>query len=179
MKFVKTDGVSLIEVLVTTLILGIGLLGVAAMQVTSVNSSQEGYYRSQATEIAESVASRMRTTRMSIYDGITTFADVIEDYAGEPYDCSAVKSCIGSDCNDEELVNFDKWQLCQVASRDLPGGEIYVRNVSGLRSRVAVSWDVAQARQDTGQRTILNNQCSSVGVPDNQGKDCVVLEIIP
>ena len=64
----KVNGVSLMEVLVTTLVLGIGLLGVAALQITSLNSNQEGYFRSQATEIAESLASKMRTARMSIYD---------------------------------------------------------------------------------------------------------------
>ncbi|MEE4245597.1 MAG: type IV pilus modification protein PilV [Kangiellaceae bacterium] len=174
----KQAGISLIEILVTALILGVGLLGVAAMQVTSINSNQEGYFRSQATDIAENVANRMRTARLATYDGNTTLLDVINAYQGAPYACDAAPaSCMAANCNAAQLIAYDRWETCDLAQTELPEGEIYVQNVSGIRTRVAVAWTPIAARADLGQNQILNVQCQTVGVPNN--KDCVILEVIP
>lgn len=56
-------GATLIEVLIAVLILAIGLLGVAGMQVTSVQSNHSAYYRTQATILASDLADRMRANR--------------------------------------------------------------------------------------------------------------------
>ncbi|KGE04139.1 Type IV fimbrial biogenesis protein PilV [Pseudohaliea rubra DSM 19751] len=53
-------GVTLIEVLVTLLILAIGLLGLAGLQLTTVNGQFEAYQRSQALLLAEEMAGRLR-----------------------------------------------------------------------------------------------------------------------
>lgn len=60
MKFYKQSGVSLIEVLVTMVILAIGLLGIAGMQVMSVKNTQVAAQRSIATQQAYDMAERMR-----------------------------------------------------------------------------------------------------------------------
>jgi len=56
----KQVGVSLIEVLVTLVILSIGLLGIAGMQVMSVKNTQVAAQRSIATQQAYDIAERMR-----------------------------------------------------------------------------------------------------------------------
>lgn len=56
----KQHGVSLIEVLVTLVILSIGLLGIAGMQVTSVKNTQVAAQRSIATQQAYDIAERIR-----------------------------------------------------------------------------------------------------------------------
>jgi len=160
------------------LVLGIGLLGVAALQVTSINSSQEGLFRSQATEIAESVAARMRAAKLAIYDGNTTLTQVITAYAGAPYACAnPPASCITGTCSAAELVAFDIYETCNMAQTELPEGEVYVSVVSGIRSRVAVAWTPSAARADVGQVEVVNLECANMNVPD--GKDCVILEVIP
>jgi len=57
----KTTGFTLIEVLVAVVVLAGGLLGLAALQVTSLSSNQTAYNRSQATQLAYDIADRMRT----------------------------------------------------------------------------------------------------------------------
>lgn len=57
------QGASLIEVLVAIVILSIGLLGLAGLQVTSVQSNYSAYYRSQATLLAYDLGDRMRANR--------------------------------------------------------------------------------------------------------------------
>lgn len=59
-------GVTMIEILVTLLVLGIGLLGVAALQGVSLRTGQVSYLRTQATNIAYSVADHARAHRSII-----------------------------------------------------------------------------------------------------------------
>ncbi len=178
-RLVNQRGISLMEVLITALILGVGLLGTAALQVTSLNSNQSGYFRSQATSIAEDVASRMRAAKMSLYDNSTlTIADVLLEYSAAPYSCNAGTSCITGTCSISELADYDQSELCNRAAAELPDGAVYVVNTSGIRAQVAVAWTPVSARSDLGQTTqIVNESCADVQVPN--GMDCVILEVIP
>lgn len=177
---IRVKGISLIEVLVTALILGVGLLGVAALQVTSINSSQEGYFRSQATEIGENLASKLRAAKLATYDDNNTqIGTVINAYVGAPYACPApVTSCVTQSCSPNELAQFDRWEVCNEAATELPDGEVYVANVAGTHVRIAVAWTPTAARADTGQiGGIVNAQCASLNIP--AGRDCVILEVVP
>jgi len=56
----STRGFSLIEALVSLVVLSIGLLGVAGLQLTSLRSNQGAALRSQATFLAYDIIDRMR-----------------------------------------------------------------------------------------------------------------------
>ena len=53
-------GLTMIEVLVTLVILSVGLLGMAAMQVTGIRGTNNAGYRTQASLLANDIAERMR-----------------------------------------------------------------------------------------------------------------------
>ena len=57
------EGATLIEVLIAIVVLSIGLLGLAGLQVTSVQCNHSAYQRSQATLLAYDLADRMRANR--------------------------------------------------------------------------------------------------------------------
>jgi type IV pilus assembly protein PilV len=61
----KSNGFSLIEVLVAMVILAIGLLGLAALQASSLKNNQTAYYRGLATQLSYDIADRMRANRSS------------------------------------------------------------------------------------------------------------------
>ncbi len=61
--FRKEAGATLIEVLIAMVVLAIGLLGLAGLQATSIQSNHSAYYRSQATLLANDLADRMRANR--------------------------------------------------------------------------------------------------------------------
>ena len=61
--YVRQCGFSLIEVLVTLVILAIGLLGVAGMQARLQQSEMEAYQRSQALLLLDDMASRLAANR--------------------------------------------------------------------------------------------------------------------
>jgi len=57
---VRARGFSLIEVLVAVVVLSIGLLGLAALQVSGLRVGQSSFYRAQAAQFATDMADRMR-----------------------------------------------------------------------------------------------------------------------
>ena len=56
----SSRGFSLLEVLITILVLSIGLLGLAAMHAFSLKANQSANFRTQATALANMIAERMR-----------------------------------------------------------------------------------------------------------------------
>lgn len=62
-------GTTLIETLVALLVLSIGLLGVAGMQMTSLQSNRGAHLRSQAQVLSYDIADRMRANRTSALAG--------------------------------------------------------------------------------------------------------------
>lgn len=62
-------GMTLIEVLVTLVLISVGLLGVAALQLTSLRSNQEAYVRSQASALAGDILDRMRANQNGVRAG--------------------------------------------------------------------------------------------------------------
>ena len=65
----RADGFTLIESLVALLVLSIGLLGVAAMQLSSLQANNGAFQRTQATFLAQDIADRMRANRKAALDG--------------------------------------------------------------------------------------------------------------
>jgi type IV pilus assembly protein PilV len=62
-------GMTLIEVLVTLVLISVGLLGVAALQLTSLKNNQESYVRSQAAVLAADILDRMRSNQTGFNAG--------------------------------------------------------------------------------------------------------------
>lgn len=56
----RNRGVSLIEVMISVLVMGIGMLGIAAMQATALRNSQSALERSQAVIQSYSILDAMR-----------------------------------------------------------------------------------------------------------------------
>ncbi|PTN38085.1 type IV pilus modification protein PilV [Desulfonatronum sp. SC1] len=68
-------GFSLLEVLVGLLILAIGLLGLAALQVRSLQHNNDAYFRSQATLMSYDIIDRMRANRPNASQYVIDFGE--------------------------------------------------------------------------------------------------------
>lgn len=60
MALTRSSGFSLIEVLISIVILSVGLLGAAGLMGTSLRNTNSAYFRSQATVLADDMLDRMR-----------------------------------------------------------------------------------------------------------------------
>ena len=109
----QSRGFSLVEVLVALLVLSIGLLGLAALQTTSLQYNTGSYFRTQATFLAYDIIDRMRANSTAIANS-----------DGNGYDqptSSAVSisvNCDTSSCTSAELATYDvrKWYDRAVAT---------------------------------------------------------------
>lgn len=61
-------GFTLIEILISVVVLAIGLLGMAALQMNGLRNNQSAYFRAQATQLAYDMADRMRTNIVEARD---------------------------------------------------------------------------------------------------------------
>ncbi|MDJ0806800.1 MAG: type IV pilus modification protein PilV [Gammaproteobacteria bacterium] len=59
-SMVKNRGFSLLEILVSVVVLAIGLLGIAGLQAVGLKSNQSAYMRTQAASQITSILDRMR-----------------------------------------------------------------------------------------------------------------------
>ncbi len=91
----RQRGFTLIEVLITLLIIAIGLLGLAGLQMTSLQSQLEAYQRAQAVMLAEEMANRIRSNAPAARAGAYT--------AGSSYG-TAAQAC---DPNTQTTAAYD------------------------------------------------------------------------
>lgn len=75
----RKSGVGMIEVLVAVIVMSIGFLAVAQMQIRGMRNNQSTYLRSQAAMMLKDMTDRMRSNRVGVkgssYDSLTTTND--------------------------------------------------------------------------------------------------------
>ncbi len=124
-------GVSLIEVLVSLLIVAVGTLGVAKLQMNNLRDSQYSHYRSQATALAQDLFSRMRGN-----------ATVLNDYLVNFNIASTPKDCYQNLCTETEIALWDLYEWRQSLQQNMPTGSDAVLNhvVVDNYYEVTLSW---------------------------------------
>jgi len=94
----KQHGFSLIEILISVLVFGVGILGLGGLQIASLKGSNDAHYRTTASVLAMDLADRMRSNLNAVNAGLY----------GETISCSTVsRLCRSSACSIEELTIFD------------------------------------------------------------------------
>lgn len=104
----------MVEVLVALVVLAIGLLGIAALYLNSLQSGRTAIYRTEAVNLAADLADRIRMNRTAQAAYGTLYADTE----------TPVASCATTGgCTDGELASTDlaAWKA-DIAQR-LPGGQ--------------------------------------------------------
>lgn len=84
----RQHGVTLVEVLVTVIVLSIGLLGIAAFQSKAQVGSIEAYQRAQAVVLLQDMSARLSGNRAHAADYVTD--DPLGTGDASPADCSTV-----------------------------------------------------------------------------------------
>ncbi|MBL8201317.1 MAG: type IV pilus modification protein PilV [Chromatiales bacterium] len=67
-------GTTLIEVLITVILVSVGLLGLAGLQLTSVQNTNSAAERFEATTLARDILERMRANRQQALNGLYDLA---------------------------------------------------------------------------------------------------------
>ena len=126
----KMIGVSMIEVLVTLVILSIGLLGMAGLQLSSIRGTNSSNYRTQASLLANDIIERMRANPGAMNNNAFIAIDSADlncaaapaPYCGEHYDSGATVAA--ATCNTTQMASYDfnVWFCGVVSSADRQDG---------------------------------------------------------
>lgn len=149
-------GATLIEVLITVLVLSVGLLGLGATQMLSLkngNNAQQAYY---ATMVAYDIAERMRANPVGVSAGNYNAADVDQDRTEQS--CAAV-------CTSAQLANMDLYEWGQLLSETLPAGQGAVA-VNAGQATITVNWTAQHTGANLSDESGVADQKTFVLVAD-------------
>lgn len=160
----RQDGATLIEVLVSLLLMAVAVIGFAALQVRALATTNTAVYRSQAVGIAQDLTERIRLN-----------IGQIASYRNEAnWDAIPTQNCLTNSCSAAEMVNYDIRVTKELAAATLPNGNVAVRPCGGVNTLmcVYVSWNETST-SNAGD----DNSCGSTnGSYTSINAACVIME---
>ena len=126
-------GTTLIETLVALVVLSVGLLGIAALQMTSLRNNRGAHLRSQAQVMAYDITDRMRANRTDALADAYVIA-----LAATPTGAGLV------------LTDLQQWKNTLAAT--LPGGDGAIER-DGDMFRITIQWTDSLGLQTFATRT--------------------------
>jgi type IV pilus assembly protein PilV len=130
------QGVRMIESLIALVIISIGLLGIAALQLNSMQQSASAHWHSQAVWISYEITDRISAN--STADNAATFTrysgiDTSNDYAMD---------CQSNACNSDQIVTADAADWSALVST-LPNGRGVIQTSQNDPNALVISvmWD--------------------------------------
>lgn len=136
---IQSNGFSLIEVLITVLIVSFGLLGMAALVVSGARSNNVAYYRSVASKQTEDIADRMRANIAGVaagaYDALSATIPGSAD-------------CVTNTCSPAQIATYDHALWNTANARLLPGGAGTVNGNLATGYTITLMWTEKEMADD-------------------------------
>ena len=155
MNINRTNGFTIIEVLISMVILSIGILGLGVLQLTALRNTQTGYLHSQATILASDAIESMRANITSV-----TAADYVLPFAAAT---PAAVDCYGAaaNCSTNQIAASDLNRWRTMLDNFLPGGTGQIATVDNgdtTQVSVTVQWiDPTTAEIGPEQLTLVTD----------------------
>ncbi len=134
----RERGFTLVEVLVALFVLCVGIVGAGAVQITAERTRQQASLRSEAAQLANALAARMR-----VNPAIAALPDGANPYLSFHYDAAdglpaAPALCFGgATCAPDALAQFDLHEMRQTLHAQFPRGRVVV-------CRDSTPWDTSR-----------------------------------
>lgn len=121
-------GFSLLEVLVAIVVVATGVLGIAGLQVISMQSNTSALFRTQANQLAYDIIDRARANPAGVY-----LVNLVDD-------APASLNCMNQDCVPDEMTDYDLSLWLAEVVTSLPAGDAAI-TMNGNLVTVTVQWD--------------------------------------
>ena len=171
----RERGFGLIEVLAAMMVLSIGVMSFAALQMRAVQTSGDSYYRTQAMAIAQDLAERVRTNpaQMTTYLASATWATA---------PTAVPTTCMSGTCTATQLATFDAQSVLYSAQTLLPQGQVSMIACPGSSLNcILVSWDGLPATAVSAPASGCISATTGAYMPPPANKamtPCVMLEML-
>ena len=131
-------GFSMIEVLVTMLIISLALLGTMGLQTYALRTNQGGQFRSQAVFLVADMAERLEGNKLEAVTNSNYVVATTNKIKTSTVDCTTV-------CTQDQLAEWDLFRWTTTVSNTLPQSEWSVTKVDAADGKssvytVKVSW---------------------------------------
>jgi type IV pilus assembly protein PilV len=144
-------GFSLVEVLVSLVVFGIGMLGIGKLMLFASRANDSAYQRDQATALAYSMFDSMRANRDTALTGGYAVTNVASyQYSGRS--CTSTGACSGTDLAQYELYQWQ--QSLTISLGSLCGGAVQTNattdpstGAASVTATITVQWDDTLAQQ--------------------------------
>ncbi len=180
MKIIKQKGVSLLEVLISVLVISVGLLGLGGLQLYALKGSNDAHFRTTASLLAADLGDRIRINPEGVALGkyVLTESDSTSICNDKP-DGTSIKRCTGANtCSATELASFDLFQIaCGVKN-----GSNQSLGMKNLLPSATLSINCGTASCNSGIEHIITFkwvQTNSRGVSDASNVRSLTWSIIP
>ena len=170
----SASGFSIIEVLVALLVLGVGVMGYAALQLKSVRLSEETYSRSQAMSVAQDFIERVRVNfneaSKARYVAAASWTGEVAESA--PVSCVQTQSKPGLDhfCTQAQMADQDIFDARTHVAQVLADGKMQFSQCDNVYC-VTVAW--ADTTVDTCDQADFADGARTANA------HCVIVEFIP
>jgi len=164
----RNRGFTVIEVLVALLITTIGIVGVASLQVVSLQQNRNTLLRDQALQAGNDILDRMRANPDTAYAPVG-----IDARPSSSFDCVA-HTCSRTQMKDFDIAqwkcrinplddNGDLYEVCNgftITQASLPGGKGSIAKV-GTVHEVTVQW-FSDRQGNSTSITLRTQSCSQI-----------------
>ena len=189
-RHLKNRGFSLIEIMICSFILALGLLGLAGMQSMAVKSTVEVQQRNLANSLMGDITERMQFNRLWLLDAGNNYA--IESLMDEDLEAPA---CVGAggvftNCSGEDIKDNDLFEWKQKFTGADAGAEsglveadacIAVQPIAGSNGElveVVISWFSTVKSKDAATGALDNDLTTTCGsLDENKHRRQISLEI--
>ncbi|TCJ85273.1 type IV pilus modification protein PilV [Cocleimonas flava] len=159
----RIKGFSMIEVLVSLIVIGVGMLGLSGLQIASMKGTNNAHSRTTASYLAFELAERMRANQLGVDGGFydnDVSCDVVEEL------CESDGTALDANttyCTPQETARFDTQEvMCGTltgATREggianlLANGSLDVSCVglcsqANIEHNITISWNESKTHED-------------------------------
>lgn len=142
----KQAGLGMIESLMALVIISIGLLGIASLQITGMQQSSSAQWHSQAVWYSYEMIDRINANRSAF-----------DQYANRNTDGTTATDCLNNPCTPAQMLEADLDDWANLVSL-LPGGKGEILQPEANTLQVSIMWD-----DNSGESNCLFGEGNSTG----------------
>ena len=116
----KNHGFSLLEILISLVILSVGMVGLAGLKIVAIKGENESHFRHEASLLMMELADRIRANPAGVDAGS------YEAHDGISVTTAPSPLCDDGSCSASQLATFDMYSVAKKISVAVPGSSVSI-----------------------------------------------------